>query len=665
MSLEREWTAIVLLVLSAAACGRSAAPVVATEVQQPAAAGSAAIVLGTDSHADPSIDSLDRIRDATAWRRLAAVSDEHAIARTEVVKIVHDLRTDQLHFCQSERWPLHYEFAVRFFETPGRRMGERRAFMTRNYLRDDRDLIMATIVRFLDSDVWALELGPADTLSGERIVGLLERVRERTHFGDRLRFHPRSDRHTANIAAVRDRISVVESDELWRGIRYQPVTLGEAYGRVHIVRGTSDLDTARVDDILVVEQTPDDLPLVAALVASELETPLAHVAVLSASRGIPNMALRGAFRDERITSLAGRWARLRVEARGFSLAETQERPGVHPRAGPAIMRPDGNAHDLSPLAALDIGDIAQVGAKAAQLGEVARRGFPTAGGFVIPVGHYLAHLRTTGIDVTASSLRAQPGFGRERASRAAVLQTLRDRIEAAPVAPALLDQLATRAGALGASRVILRSSTNAEDLPGWSGAGLYDSITADAHDRYALADALKRVWASTYSLRAFDERELYNIEHDQVAMAVLVQMFLDDAVAFGVAITENPYSSHRAGSFVNVQRRDGSVTATTADLPEQWLLYAQSRPEIISRSTRTGGQPILTELETVRLSDLLTRVHDAFVPLWQDRATAADVELALDARRQFVILQVRPTRGSIVRRTPSSPPQGDRVPQTR
>src|SRR5204862_375899 len=82
----------------------------------------------------------------------------------------------------SDGWPLHYDFAVRFLETEARPMGERRAFMTRNYLRDDRDMIMATIVRFLDEDVWALELGPADTLSGERIASLMDRVRASTWF---------------------------------------------------------------------------------------------------------------------------------------------------------------------------------------------------------------------------------------------------------------------------------------------------------------------------------------------------------------------------------------------------------------------------------------------------------------------------------------------------
>ncbi len=56
-------------------------------------------------------------------------------------------------------------------------------------------------------------------------------------------------------------------------------------------------------------------------------------------------------------------------------------------------------------------------------------------------------------------------------------------------------------------RMRFRSSTNAEDLGNFTGAGLYDSKSGDPSDeRYPVEDALREVWASIWYFRAFEER---------------------------------------------------------------------------------------------------------------------------------------------------------------
>ena len=52
-------------------------------------------------------------------------------------------------------------------------------------------------------------------------------------------------------------------------------------------------------------------------------------------------------------------------------------------------------------------------------------------------------------------------------------------------------------------------------------------------------------------MQAFEERDWYRIEHREVAMGVLVQPFVEDAVATGVAITGNPFKQGLEAVFIN------------------------------------------------------------------------------------------------------------------
>ena len=69
---------------------------------------------------------------------------------------------------------------------------------------------------------------------------------------------------------------------------------------------------------------------------------------------------------------------------------------------------------------------------------------------------------------------------------------------------------------------MVRSSSNAEDLPGFSAAGIYESVnhvtTADA-----LMDSVKAVWASLLSPRSVRLRQQAGISLDDAYMGVIIQ----------------------------------------------------------------------------------------------------------------------------------------------
>ncbi|GAB4819879.1 hypothetical protein N2152v2_006925 [Parachlorella kessleri] len=90
--------------------------------------------------------------------------------------------------------------------------------------------------------------------------------------------------------------------------------------------------------------------------------------------------------------------------------------------------------------------------------------------------------------------------------------------------------------------LIVRSSSNVEDLAGMSGAGLYDSIpNVPSGDLGALQAAICGVWASLYTRRAVLSRKTAGVAQGSASMAVAVQPMLAPELSF-VLHTAHPIS---------------------------------------------------------------------------------------------------------------------------
>jgi hypothetical protein len=198
-------------------------------------------------------------------------------------------------------------------------------------------------------------------------------------------------------------------------------------------------------------------------------------------------------------------------------------------------------------------------------------------------------------------------------------------------------------------RIRLRSSTNAEDLPGFNGAGLYRSTRVDPGDPADVARGLREVWASTWLWAAFEEREYYRIDQRTVGMAILVQESIDDDVANGVAITANPFSQGNPGFFINAQLSGGSVTGAKGDeIPEQILYYTYEGGdgfERLSRSSLAKGGIIMETPVVDELRQHLFVLHRAFTGVDPDAIDGRAVDVEFLVRRtapRIVIVQARP-----------------------
>ena len=136
--------------------------------------------------------------------------------------------------------------------------------------------------------------------------------------------------------------------------------------------------------------------------------------------------------------------------------------------------------------------------------------------------------------------------------------------------------LEKRRALFGAKGVFVRSSTNSEDLPNFSGAGLYTTVP-NVRDDNALLEAIKTVWASLWNYEAYEARESFGINHSAVYPAVLIQEGIN-AEAAGVLITTNPFDREdRRSVYINAKRGLGIRVVEGRRIPEQLILQSANR----------------------------------------------------------------------------------------
>jgi hypothetical protein len=200
-------------------------------------------------------------------------------------------------------------------------------------------------------------------------------------------------------------------------------------------------------------------------------------------------------------------------------------------------------------------------------------------------------------------------------------------MRAAPVDAALLSAIETRlADEFPRQRMRFRSSTTAEDLEGWTGAGLYESDSAQPGDPSRPIDrALKVVWSSLWSFRAFEERDYAGIVHLDVAMGVLVHPAYQTELANGVAITANvfdPAPGGEDGFYVNAQVGEVSVVQPDPGVICDQLTYyhfhnGQPATYYQHSSLVSPGTTVLTRSELYALGLALTAIREHFGDIYQ------------------------------------------------
>ena len=628
-------------------------------------------------------DSGDRLRHLRAASDWTALAEGGTSVGVESVKWLLDLSAGgAVHLLDTRTWDLHYTFVRERIQglphldrcDPAQAaafLDAWTAFSQENYFQTEgRRYLLGTLVHVAASDSWTLEFAAGDRITAAQMRRAFFSVVAHVDRPERFAIRPTTPDQVATVRALNGQVPLVDMNAPFRGVTWQPLTQTTGYGVLTFVPGGA-LATASLGPrtLLVTDRVPNDVPFVGGLVTEDFQTPLAHVNLLSRNRDTPNMALRGARLDPRLAPLFGRLVRLTVGAGDFEVVAASQveaeafwaaRRSMGPRLSPRF---DTSVRGVVDLAGRGVEDLPAVGAKAAQLAELARvalSGADCAGAvplpprpFAVPVVHALEHFERSGAAAQLDALVGDEGALTDPVARSAALADIRRAITETQVEPALVAeveaQVAARFGPEGAR---FRSSSTTEDLPAFNGAGLYTSLTARADDPDASVEAaLQTVWASLWSDRAFAERESAHVDQRAVAIGVLVHGAFPAERANGVAISRNILEPLYRDAFINAQVGEASVTNPAQGVTtDQLVRHARARPawtEYLARSSLAGGHDVLTEPELARLSCVLEGVHDHFKrvldPTDSNRWFAVDVEFKLlGDERALLLKQARP-----------------------
>lgn len=553
-----------------------------------------------------------------------------------VIDRVDDYR---IHFQNTNQYKLHYEYASAHLSAvdglPA--VGSQQDF-NENYTSSQRRFVLGAITYYEAVDAWALELSPYDTANVEMISDTYSRLVEVTYFGSKLKFHPSGQEQETLARGLDESILQISTDEIYEGTDFQPLTLGKSCGKL-LFYTADELETNYVThrDIVVLESVPNDISVTQGIITAEFQTPLSHVNVLSQNRGTPNMGLKGAFEREALRELEGSWVTLEVGANGWSIEASDEADAESCLVQPEPIEITGM--DLSVTELTDVRDIfdpeSDVGMK-----EQISSAIPAFGGkashysalswidgvlsppaFAVPLYFYNQFMEENGFDERVAEMLADQDFISDPAVRDATLEQLRDDMELAPINQEFLDALVEKLESeFPDTRMRFRSSTNAEDLGDFTGAGLYTSRSGELADPSAtVEDALRTVWASIWYFRAFEERDYRGIDHQKVGMALLVHRSFPEEEANGVASTANPFdaSGTESAFYVNVQYGGFSVVQPENDATTDQFIYYYDLPnqpiEFIEHSSLVAeGETVLTKAQTYELGSALKAIHQYF-----------------------------------------------------
>jgi hypothetical protein len=588
------------------------------------------------------------------------------VSSDELGKFIIDVRTNDIYFIDVNVFNIHADFVLgELLKLPWTAENVRE--YNKNYEREKPRFILGYLTHHLKIDRWSFAFWEGDKIGAPDVIRAKKRLGE-TFFMKNLAFRPDSPMQQ-KVAAEVKRLghATVTNDEIYKAADFQAFHAGRAVGKLRVVPvGTpfESLVFGRHEIVLLQESYPDITP-VAGIIATSFSTPLSHVNLRANAWGIPNAGDKKA--RDKFGKLDGKHVyyevtETEITVREATAAEIKELEG-RIAAGKRVDLPRAKVEipRFAMLTRMRAKDATIYGTKAANLGEIVTanlRGVSVPEGFGVPFFYYAQHMKQSGLDAKVDALLREPRFGTDAAWRKAALEELRAAIQAAPIDPASLDAIYKRVRLrLGGRGVFVRSSTNAEDLPGFNGAGLYDTVP-NVVGKKALGEALKTVWASVWTLRAVDERAAFGIDHRQVFGGVFVQVGVN-ATAAGVLVTKNLYDPTDANSYtinakwglgmrvVEGQRvpeqiifdptNDGTKIISRADDPV--MLRFDAKGGIVEVKVPEGTGVILTEERAKKLAEQVK----AFLPVFA-HGKPLDVEWVLEGEK-FWTVQARPFVG--------------------
>ncbi len=448
---------------------------------------------------------------------------------------------------------------------------------------------------------------------------------------------------------------------------------GVARGTLRVFETLDEAEHAAMQatDIVVLPETLAELSRVAGILTLGEGNALSHVQLLARNFGIPNVAIDHAVL-ETLRPLEGQEVVLVASSNGDVLLRPVDdalREMLAPASAATADSPvriDVPLPDLAVNRVLALPDIGRslsgkvVGPKAANLGELNRL-FPgrVAPAVAIPFGVYAAHLKAAGLDTRIADAFTRRNEGRLTAEEMdAELARIRREIANLEIDGRIRKQLeslmAEHFGEPGSYGVFVRSDTNVEDLPQFTGAGLNETVPHVVGLDAQLA-AVPRVWGSVLSPRALAWRASVLENPARIYASVLLMKSVPSTKS-GVLVTANLIDRSAPGLTASVAWGVGGAVAGEAAeslviLPQRTELVSESKSPYRRHLAATGGVgwlpaapgQVLDDAEVEALRVLAAEVADKYEPVVDDSGVERpwDIEFGF-IEGELTLFQIRP-----------------------
>lgn len=449
---------------------------------------------------------------------------------------------------------------------------------------------------------------------------------------------------------------------------------GFAAGTLRIFETLEAADSATLNpgDVVVLPETLAELSPVAGILTLGEGNALSHVQLLARNFGIPNVAIDSSALDL-LRPLEGASVVLIAGSDGtVALRRREQVPELEPLlsttpgnveedARITVPSPNLRRRQPLPLAKLErrlSGKI--VGPKAANLGELNRL-FPgrVAPALALPFGVYAAHVDASGIRTRLREIYDEHRAGRMGDEAfAQAMQGLRTEIAALTIEDDTRERLVAAMqaefGEPGSYGIFIRSDTNVEDLPEFTGAGLSETLPhVVGLDAQLLG--IPRVWSSVLSPRAIAWRSNLLTNPEQVFASVLLMKSVPSDKS-GVLVTANVSEPGADGLTVSTAWGIGGAVAgeaaeTLVILADGIRLVSEARTPYRRNLSAEGGiawapaaaGSVLTAPEVQALRELAEEVSRRYEPVFDSRGLPRpwDIEFGF-VDGELTLFQIRP-----------------------
>ena len=302
----------------------------------------------------------------------------------------------------------------------------------------------------------------------------------------------------------------------------------------------------------------------------------------------------------------------------------------------------------------DVGkdNIAEVGGKGANLGELTRAGFPVPNGFIVTADAYYYFLKMTGIGPAIA--KAIQGINPEDSKKLNSLsKIIKQHILSAKMPPEIANEILRSYQELGDVAVAVRSSATAEDLPEASFAG-QQATFLNTYGPQAVLTAVQQCYASLFEARAIYYRAVNNFDHMKVGLAVPVQLMVQSEKS-GIMFTVDPVSGDTNHIIIEAGYGLGEAIVSGSVTPDRYIFDKTSETIIgkevnsqdwkIVRNSKGGDSHVavpaadrkeqkLTDAQIIELGKIGKKIELHY-------GKPQDTEFAIESNKIFMV-QSRP-----------------------